>query len=424
MIARFRTIGQGWRDASRLRAVLPIMVALCIVGTGNSLLTVTISLYLSRLGASAEAIRAVLTAFPIGFLAGCLVARRLIARIGHEKAFLFTTLLGLATSMVFLATTMMEAWFVLRFLNGFSIAVLFVVCESWINLYADETRRGRYFSLYMLMTVLSVVFGQLLVEAAGPQSPYLILLSVVTIAAGLAYSRFIVGRWPALPASSVAIAADLTQPASSEKRYGLRQLVRLAPVTVLGVFQAGITNTNVFVMTPIYGAQVGLDPAVTIGLITAFSLGGMLGQAPLGWLSDHVERRYVLLVQGTLTAALCAAIGWLGNRQPALLYCLFFAYGFIALTIYPVAIAFANSRIESRHMVAASGALLLLYSLGNVLTPGVSAALMEFGAPWALFALLGSGAALVAGAALFNMLRPPFEPRIACAADCVPGAEK
>jgi MFS family permease len=422
MMARFRTIGQGWRDASRLRAVLPIMIAVWIIGTGNSLLTVTISLYLSRIDAGADAIRAVLTAFPVGFLIGCLAARRLIARIGHEKAFLLTTSLGLAASMVFLATTAMEAWFVLRFLNGFSIAVMFVVCESWINLYAEEKRRGRYFSVYMLMTALAVVFGQLLVEVAGPRSPYLILLSVGTITVGLAYSRFVGGRWPTLPAAPAAV-AELPELAPSEKRYGLRELVRLAPVTVVSIFQAGITNTNVFVMTPIYGAQVGLDPAVTVGLITAFSLGGMLGQAPIGWLSDHFDRRYMLLAQGILVAALCTAIGWLGNRQPALLYFLFFAYGLIALTIYPVAIAVANSRIESRHMVSASGALLLLYSLGNVLTPGVSAGLMELGAPWALFALLGGGAALVAVAALFNMLRAPFEPRIAYA-DCAPGVEK
>jgi hypothetical protein len=33
--------------------------------------------------------------------------------------------------------------------------------------------------------------------------------------------------------------------------------------------------------------------------------------------------------------------------------------------LFEVAIAFANSQLHSRHMVAASGALLLLYSIGN-----------------------------------------------------------
>jgi hypothetical protein len=88
-----------------------------------------------------------------------------------------------------------------------------------------------------------------------------------------------------------------------------------------------------------------------------------------------------------------------------LLFVLFFAYGATTLTIYPVAIAFANSQIESRHMVSASGGLLLLYSIGNVMTPGLAAGLMEHVAPQALFVMLGSGAALVAIAASFNLMR-------------------
>jgi hypothetical protein len=58
-------------------------------------------------------------------------------------------------------------------------------------------------------------------------------------------------------------------------------------------------------------------------------------------------------------------------------------------------------------MVGASGTLLLLYSIGNVATPGISAGLMEhMGAP-AMFLLLGGGAVLVAIAACYNFLRRP-----------------
>ncbi len=102
--------------------------------------------------------------------------------------------------------------------------------------------------------------------------------------------------------------------APSEQRYGLWRLALLAPVTIAGVFQAGMTNMNVFAMTPIYGGHVGLPAVTAVGLVTAFSIGGMLAQAPIGWLSDRLDRRLILLVQGILAASLCAAIVWAGNR--------------------------------------------------------------------------------------------------------------
>lgn len=169
-----------------------------------------------------------------------------------------------------------------------------------------------------------------------------------------------------------------------------------------------MTNMNVYTMTPIYAERVHLDAAVAVTLVTAFSLGGMLAQAPVGWLSDRMDRRVLLLVQGLAGAGLCAAIAWPGSCPQMLLYGLFFAYGAIALTIYPVGIAYANSQLDSRHMVSASGSLLLLYSIGNIMTPGLAAQLMELFAPQALFLLLGSGAFLVAVAACFNLFRRPI----------------
>ncbi|WP_411905786.1 MFS transporter [Rhizobium mayense] len=392
-----------WKRAARFRALVPVMVAICVIGTGNSLLTTSVSLRLSQPGIDPGVVQLLLTGFPIGFLAGCLAARLLVARLGHRVAFLAVSFLAAFAGFGYMATAATPVWLVLRFLSGFSMAVLFVVSESWINHYADERNRGAYFSLYMMMTSLAVLFGQLLVEAAGPHSPHLFLMGALTITAGTLYCRFVGRPWPGLPMRPVRpLQADVT---AADQRYGLWKLAVLAPVTIIAVFQAGMTNMNVFALTPLYGAKIALPAWTTIGLVTAFSMGGMLAQTPVGWLSDRLDRRWMLLVQGILAAALCAAIILLANHYVPLLFVLFFLYGATALTIYPVGIAFANSQIDSRHMVSASGGLLLLYSIGNVMTPGIAAGLMDYVAPYALFIMLGSGAALVSVGACFNLRR-------------------
>jgi MFS family permease len=411
------TVAALWQKAERSRAILPIMASVCIVGTGNGLLTTAVSLRLSGRDIDPHVVQYVLTAFPVGFLVGCLITRFLVASLGHERTFLLVSLLAALATSGFIATNLMPVWFCLRLLSGLSMAALFIVCESWINLYASERNRGTYFSLYMMMTSLAVLFGQLLVEAAGPHSPHLFLIATMVIAIGLVYCKFIGGRWPALPIWQPR--PDPLMVAPAEQRYGLWRLAILAPVTIVGVFQAGMTNMNVFAMTPIYGVHIGLSAATTVALVTTFSVGGMLAQAPVGWLSDRLDRRLMLLVQGIVAASLCAAIVWAGNRFEPLLFVLFFAYGATALTIYPVAIAFANSQIASRHMVSASGGLLLLYSIGNVMTPGVAASLMENVAPQALFIMLGTGAGLVAVAACFNLLRSRTTVPVKAGTECI-----
>jgi len=403
-----RSIAQSaarlWQNAERSRAMLPIMVGICLACIGSAMLTTAVSLHLGKPGVSPEVVQIVLTAYPVGFLVGCLVTRPAVAHYGHERTFVAILVLALLAAAGFVFTDFLPSWICFRLLGGLAMASLFVVCESWINLYAEHHNRGALFSIYMLTTAIAVLLGQVLVALVGPQSPHLFMVAAATVLLAL-ISKFTWGRWPALPAAPAD--TDNASTARPVKRLGPLALFRLAPVTVVAIFQGGITNMNIFVLTPIYGTQIGLSAGTTVGLVTTVSIAGMLAQTPVGWLSDRFERRIILLIQGILSVALCAAIAWVGKLSEPLLFVLFFLYGCTALTVYPVAMAFGASQLHSRHMVGASGTLLLLYSIGNVATPGISAGLMEhMGAP-AMFLLLGGGAVLVTFAACYNLMRRP-----------------
>lgn len=389
-----------WANAARSRAIMPVLFGVCLGCTGSAMLMTGVSLHLGRPGVTAEVVQFVLTAYPAGFLIGCLFTRLVVDRIGHESTFGLILALAFASTLGFSFSDHIPLWFVFRLVGGVAMAGMFVVCESWINLYAEERSRGGMFGLYMLSTSVAVLMGQVLVALIGARSPY--LFPAAAFFSALAFAPRLLGRrWPSLPT----VPSDAGVTSGPEKRLGLMQLFWIAPVTVVSIFQGGITNMNVFVLTPIYGTQIGLSGATTVALVTTLSIAGMLAQTPVGWLSDRYDRRIILLVQGIGSVALCVAIALVGNSSETLLFILFFAYGATALTIYPVAIAFANSRLPARHMVAASGTLLLLYSVGNVATPGLAAGLMAHTIPQAMFFILGGGAVLVAATACYNLLR-------------------
>ncbi|WP_051201685.1 MFS transporter [Paracoccus aminophilus] len=411
-------LASGRPGSGRIRAIAPLMTSICLIVTANAMLTTSVSLYLSAPTLDPRVVQALLTAFPVGFLLGCLAAHRLVTALGHQRAFLAVALLSFLASCGYAMTQSFPVWLGLRLASGFATATLFVVSESWINLYADQRNRGAFFSLYMLMTSLAVLLGQLLISAAGPSSPHLFLIVIAICLAGVTHALFLGGPWPALPDQATDAPHPETRRGAAAKasRFTVWQLARLAPVTMVCVFQAGMTNMNVFTLTPIYGERIGLDTAAVVSLVTAFSIGGMLAQAPAGWISDRIDRTALLMVQGALTSGLCAAIIWWGAGSHPVLLGLFFAYGAVAMTIYPVGIAYANSLLDSRHMVAASGGLLLLYSFGNVLTPGIAAGLMDGIAPQALFVMLGCGAFLVCLTAAFGLSRRRARASLACSA--------
>lgn len=380
------------------------MASICLACIGSAMLTTAVSFYLGKPGIAPEVVQIVLTAYPVGFLIGCLITRPLVARYGHERTFTLILATALLSTTGFVFTDFVPSWFCFRLLGGMAMASMFVVCESWINLYAEQHNRGAMFSIYMLTTAIAVLLGQILVALVGPKSLHLFLVAAAMVLLAFV-PKFAGPRWPALP--SVPPDPAPATGAQGDRRLGPLALLKLAPVTVVAIFQAGITNMNIFVLTPIYGTQIGLSAATTVWLVTTISIAGMLAQTPVGWLSDRFDRRLILLVQGIVSVAACAAIAWVGALSVPLLFALFFAYGATALTIYPVAMAFGASRLHSRHMVAASGTLLLLYSIGNVATPGVAAGLMVHLGPPAMFLLLGGGAALVTLAACYNLLRRP-----------------
>jgi MFS family permease len=413
---RVAALQKGSNGIAQARPLVPLLASICLIATGNSLLTTAVSIDLGAERAGTSALSLVLTAYPAGFFAGCLLAHPIVARLGHRATF---ALAGGATALsgvAYALTGLLPVWSALRLANGIAIAMIFVVVESWVNLYAGAGKRGFFFSLYMSMTSLAVLLGQLLVEAAGPHSLLLFPLSTAVVAAGLIVC-FAAGAWPPLPAEDET-AGEVT-PVPARGRSLLRLAVA-APATLMAVFLAGMTNMNIYSLLPIYGQQVGLTAADSVALLSAFSIGGLVAQSPFGWLSDRVDRRVLLTAQGTLVATCCGLASVLGAHAPLVLLNVFVGYGMLALPIYPVGVGLANVHTANRDRVTTAGALLMLYAIGSILTPSVATALMAAVAPFGLFLLLGSAAAALAIVACVGRLRGPSRPSsVLC--DCLPG---
>ena len=143
--------------------------------------------------------------------------------------------------------------------------------------------------------------------------------------------------------------------------------------------------------------------------MTAGVLGGAVGQWPLGWWSDKVDRRYVLVTASLASAAVGVTLWLLAptHGEPTIL-ALGFLWGALSFPVYSVSVAQANDRADPGTYVMISSGLLLMYGIGAVVGPFLSSGVMTLLGGGGLFlyaALAHVALALYVGARIFGEKR-------------------
>jgi len=143
-------------------------------------------------------------------------------------------------------------------------------------------------------------------------------------------------------------------------------------------------------------------PADTGALwLSAFVLGNVVLQWPIGWLADHADRRLVLAGCTLASTVLVVALSllpaqWAGTIGVIALW------GGVSFAIYPVGLALLGQRFRGGDIARANTAFSLLYIVGGLVGRPVAGGAMDvFGDPGlggslAVFYLAAGLAAVVA----------------------------
>jgi MFS family permease len=376
------------------RSVSSLMLAVALLMLGTGVLSTLVSVQLADAGTPSIAIGAIMAAYYAGLTAGSLFAYRIIARVGHIRTFaaLAAGLSAAALSHVLSFDPVL--WAVLRLIEGYCMAGLFICIESWLNHRATTETRGQLLSLYMITLYGAMAAGQQFLNIDDPSGMVRftvtsLLLSVALIPVAL---------------------TNMTPPVLPDIRsFGFRRLYEASPLGVVGTFISGLVTGAVYGMAPVYGTQSGFGVSGTALFMTVIILGGVVLQWPLGKLSDLFDRRLVLIGLSAALAAASAAMSAVAAlpEQWALL-AVSLLFGGLVFTLYPVCIAHTNDHIDSADLVSASGGLILAYSVGATIGPLAASGTMSAAGPAGLFAFIGACALAAALLGLWRTrVRPP-----------------
>jgi MFS family permease len=370
-----------------------LLVGMLFLMVGNGLQASLLGVRATEADFSTLEISAVMSAYFAGFLVSSSVTPRLIARVGHVRVF---AALGSAISaalILFPALTDPIAWSVLRAVVGFCFCGVYITAESWLNNATTSANRGSALSAYMVVQMMGIVAGQALLSVDDPTGFMLFIIPSVLVSISFAPILLSVSPAPTF---------------ESTKTMSLRRLYRASPLGLVAMFLMGGVFSAQFGMSAVYATEMGFDAARLSAFLASFYVGAFVLQLPIGWLSDRLPRRRLILATSAIGSG-AALLGFLSGGSYAAVLASALVMGGVANPLYALVIAYVNDAVEYDDMAAASGGLLFVNGIGAILGPVVLGAAMGRLGPegfWAFCAAVLGGIALYAG---LRMARRPTQ---------------
>ena len=301
----------------------------------------------------------VISGYYLGMLFAGLLTQGFVERTGHVRVFGALASVASAAILLFFVWVDPLGWFFLRVFVGFCYTGLYIVAESWLNESVSNAFRGRLLATYMIVHFVGFACGQLLLNVAPTTDATLFILVSVLLSSAIVPMMMSVRPSPKIPAPI---------------RFGVRALYRVSPFGAVAIPMISGTHTSFFAMGGYFGYKAGMSIAEISVMMFSLIVGGAVLQGPIGYISDKVDRRSVIMY---MSAIVCvgAIVAFLlfSSETPRLTIILFAASGALSLPSYGNCVAHINDLAPSGQSVAISGRVYLLSALGCMCSPLLTA---------------------------------------------------
>lgn len=351
-----------------------LMIGMMLLMLGNGLQGTLLGVRGSLEQIDSATMGFIMAGYFVGFLGGSKLTPILLQRVGHVRVFAAFGSLISAAFILYAAIVNPYAWWLLRVLVGFCFSGLYVVAESWLNHSASNESRGKALSLYMIVQMSGMILGQLLLNVGDPAGYELFVLITVLVSLSIA---------PILLSVSNKAPLEI-----SARAMPLKELIKTSPLASFGMLMLGGIYAVLFAMSPVYATERGLSVAQTSLFITTIFAGALLFQIPVGWLSDKIDRRFLIIGVTGMGAAMSMTAMYVGDNFTVLIVAAF-VLGGASNPLYALLVAYANDYLERDQMAAAAGGLLFINGCGAMLGPVVVGyAMSKLGLQWYFITLL------------------------------------
>ena len=372
-----------------LRTTWPLFLGLMFLMLGNGLQGSLLGIRGASSGFSAVQMSVVMSAYFVGFLFASRMAPAMIRSVGHVRVFAALGSFISAALILFPTITDPIVWTLLRAVIGFSFCGVYITVESWLNNASTNETRGQAMSVYLIVQMVGIIAAQGLLNLPDPSG--FVLFVIPSVLVSIAFAPILLSAGPA-PAFA------------TTKPMRLVDIYRTSPLGCVAVFLLGGIFSALFGMAAVFGTEAGLSVREISIFVAVIYTGGLLCQYPLGWVSDRMDRRRLILGVSLVGMLAAFAVAPFTGSFAALLVA-GFVIGGVANPLYSLAIAYTNDYLEPADMASASAGLLFLNGIGAVGGPLLVGYLMQVSGPGGFFVFIGVLLATQSAYSVWRMTR-------------------
>ena len=344
-----------------LRQSWPLLLGVMLLMVGNGVQGSLLGIRGALEGFSTFQLSIVMSAYFVGFLGGSRLAPEMIRRVGHVRV--FSALGSMISAVLILYPMLLDwiSWSAMRVLIGFCFSGIYVTAESWLNNTATNETRGQALSAYMIVQMLGIIASQGLLSIGDPTGYGLFIIPSVLVS--LAFMPMLLAKTPAPTFDAI-------------KPMSFQRIFVTSPLGCVGMLLTGGVYAGMFGMASVWGAKSGLTIAQIAGYGAALYIGGLALQYPVGWLSDRIDRRALILWVSVLGAVVMLVATLVKLPYAAILVVALLLGGTIN-PLYSLLIAHTNDFLTKEEMPSASARLIFLNGFGAIFGPLASGWLMS-----------------------------------------------
>lgn len=393
MVDAVATSTESPRSAT-LVAVASVIVSMACAAVGNGLMFAYIPVRLGLSGFDPTWAGLILTGLSAGGIAGCLLTGLLVRRVGHARAFMIFSALIVLSNASIGAGVYPVFWIAARALYGFAICGMFIVGQSWLNDAVANSVRGRVMAIFYVSYIVGLGVGSWLMgllDISGASIPLI----------GIAFT--------ALSILPVGLTRLPPPPPPERASVAFARAWAISPVGVAGMLAVGGLSMMIAGFAPIHATASGFSQSQVATLMFAMPLGTLIFQLPFGWVSDRIDRRYVLVAASLLVVVAGIAAGIFDGSALPLMIAIYMVWSGASESIYSLSSAHANDRATKDDLVALSSTMLFAWSVSGFIVPALGTALTAVFGTAAFMAI-----AIVIGAAfsVFVVVRIARNPAV------------
>ncbi|MEH7109584.1 MFS transporter [Bacillus sp. JJ1764] len=250
-------------------------------------------------------------------------------------------------------------WFFLRLLIGIGDHSLHFATQTWITSSSPADKRGRNISLYGLFFGIGFALGPLMTPMVKINEALPFIVSSVLCFIGWVFVFSIKNEFPE---QTVTINSFLTTIKQFRKALKFGWIAFLPPL-VYGFLESSLNGSF-----PVYALRRDIDVSSVSLVLSAFAIGSIITQLPLGVLSDQYGRRKILMT--VLFLGFCSFMfASFLEKSTIGLFVAFLASGMLVGSTFSLGISYMSDLVPRELLPTGNLLCGIFFSLGSLTGP-------------------------------------------------------